>query len=170
MSQNEANKNHNIKQFKPKKNGRYKQGYIDPSSCHKLFESQRHSPIIYRSSWEKTFVRWLEREPRVRRWGSECLKIDYVDPTDGQKHHYYPDYVVEMASGNVYVVEVKPKSQTEPPVDPHPASPNYNTTSYCPWEMRTWIRNQAKWKAAMEFCASHNMTFKIMTEESISRM
>ena len=63
------------KHLKPKKNGRFQQGYINPNSCKKLFESVKNQPIIYRSSWEKRFIYWCESNKNVKYWGSECTCI-----------------------------------------------------------------------------------------------
>ena len=146
-----------IKQFKPNRRGRYQQGYINPSSCKKIFPSQSHEPIIFRSSYERTFVYWLENSPTVKHWGSECVEILY-DYIDGKKHRYYPDYIVEMVNGDKVVVEIKPKNQTVKPL-------NENSTAY---EM--YVKNMCKWKAAKRFCESNGLKFQILTEETISRL
>ena len=48
----------NIKNLKPKANSRYKQGYVNSMKCKKLFDGLEHEKIIFRSSWEKTFIGW----------------------------------------------------------------------------------------------------------------
>lgn len=150
----------NIKNLKPNKHGRYRQGTINPYSCKKLFESQKSTPIIYRSSYEKRFVQWLESNHNVTHWGSECIAIKYRRLDDDTEHTYYPDYLVETINGN-YLVEVKPYNQTRPP---DPLLPH---SSYA-WQ--TYITNMSKWKAAQEFCERNNLHFKIITEKSIFRM
>ena len=82
----------NIKQLKPRIDGRYTQGYINAESCKKLFPQMKFDKIIYRSSYEKKFVYWLENNPSVKYWGSECIKIPYFYVKDGKTHSYYPDY------------------------------------------------------------------------------
>ena len=57
-----------IKKLKPSKSSRYDQGYIDPKSCKKIFESQKNKPIIYRSSYEKKVIMWLETNKNVERY------------------------------------------------------------------------------------------------------
>ena len=79
-----------IKQLKPSKKSRYNQGYINPTSCKKLFPTMVKQEIIYRSSYEKKFITWLESNKSVKYWGSECLKIPYLY-IDGKMHNYYPD-------------------------------------------------------------------------------
>ena len=149
---------HDIKQLKPSKLSRYKQGYIDPKSCKKLFEGLANDRIIYRSSYEKDFVCWLEHNQNVYRWGSECLCIKYMNLLDKKEHNYYPDYVVEMANGDIYIIEIKPKNQTIKPK---------NMNSYAGQQ---WIRNMCKWKATRRYCESRGLHFKILTEETISRL
>lgn len=148
----------NIKELHPSKKSRYKQGYINPACCKKLFESLSNTPIIYRSSYEKKFLTWCEQSDKVLRWGSECLSIPYTSKLDRKKHTYYPDYVLEMTNGEIWVVEIKPWSQTQKP------NPNNQ------WAVEEWIKNISKWEAAIQFCASHNMKFRIFTERTIENL
>lgn len=145
----------NIKDLKPSRRSRYTQGYVNPQTCKKLID--RSNPIIYRSSYEKKFMIWLESCKRVVRWGSECVSIPYLF-IDGKTHRYYPDYYVEMDDGSKMLIEIKPANQTRPPV-------NENS-----WAAREWARNSCKWKAAQEFCASKNIQFKILTENTINKL
>ena len=55
-----------IKNLKPKLDGRYQQGYVNPESCKKLFPQMKHERIIFRSSYEKKFIYWLENNPAVK--------------------------------------------------------------------------------------------------------
>lgn len=144
-----------IKNLKPRRQSRYNQGYIDPKSCKKLID--RSKPIIYRSSYEKRFMIWLENCSKVARWGSECVKIPYLF-VDGKMHEYYPDYYVEFADGAKILVEIKPLNQTHPPV-------NENS-----WAAKEWTKNSCKWKATQEFCAAKGFQFKILTENTINRL
>lgn len=145
-----------IKDLKPSANGRYHQGYINPESCKKLFPQMKHDKIIYRSSYEKKFIYWLENNPAVKHWGSECIKIPYFYPKDGKTHSYYPDYFIEMIDGKGVVIEIKPLSQTKRPV-------NENN-----WLMEAYYKNMCKWKATIEFCKSKGFDFKIVTEKTIN--
>lgn len=146
-----------IKQLKPQKEGRYKQGYINPKSCKKLFESLSNEPIIYRSSYEYKFIIWLETDKRVKSWGSECICIPYMY-TDGTTHRYYPDYFVEMVDGRKMVVEIKPSSQTKKPM-------NENS-----WLYKEYSKNVCKWKEAMKFCQAKGYEFRILTEKTINQL
>ena len=62
----------NIKQLKPRKNGRYNQGYINQLSCKKLFPQLKVENIIYRSSYEKKFI-YLQVPHGRKKDAGECL-------------------------------------------------------------------------------------------------
>lgn len=150
---------HDIKKFKPRRNSHYQQRVFNPASAKKLFESQKNEPIIARSSWEARFIIWLEHAPNVRHWGSECVAIQYVKPTDGKVHKYYPDFLVEFTDGSVAMIEIKPHSQTNKPKN---MKSKYETEAY--------VTNMAKWKAAKEFCQQHGIKFSIITEHTIEHL
>lgn len=147
----------NIKQLKPSKKSRYNQGYINPTSCKKLFPTMVKQEIIYRSSYEKKFITWLESNKSVKYWGSECLKIPYLY-IDGKMHNYYPDYFIEMVDGSCIVVEIKPHNQTIKPINEN-----------C-WAYKEYTKNMCKWRATKEFCDAKGYQFKILTEKSISKL
>ena len=144
----------NIKELRPSKKSRFEQGYINPASCKKLFESLRGTPIIFRSSLEKKFVTWCETNPNVRAWGSECMQIRYLDPRDEKMHTYNPDFAVEMTDGTRMVVEIKPYAQSVKP--PYPYRDD--------WNWRNYIKNQLKWRAAKEKCDAAGVKFVVVTE------
>ena len=151
-----------IKNLKPRRKSRFHQGYMDPTTLKKLFESQKSKPVIFRSSYEHKFIWWLEKSHDVKRWGSESVCIPYYMPNDPNVHHYWPDYIVEMTDGQVLLIEVKPYSQTVPP---NPVLNDRESHAY-----KTYVKNYCKWKAAQQFCEHHNMKFKILTERTIERL
>ena len=121
--------------------------------------------IICRSSWERKMCRWCDLNENVISWGSEEFSIPYVSPIDNRVHKYFPDFIVKLRenSGKIktYVIEVKPKKQTRPP-----KTPKRQTKSYI-YEVTEYAKNQAKWKAAEEFCADRMIEFKIITEDEL---
>ena len=60
------------------------------------------------------------------------------------------------------VVEIKPKKETKMP----PINPKKRTKSWA-YSVKMWAINQAKWKAAKEYCDDRNYEFKIMTEDDL---
>ena len=134
---------------------------INPATCSKLMDPS--SPVIYRSSYEKKFIYWLESSPAVARWGSECLVIPYQIPGDPNWHSYYPDFYVEWKNGEKWVVEIKPASQTVNPL-------LYENRKNSQWYRDQWRKNSSKWRAAQEFCKAKGFSFKILTEKTISKL
>ena len=121
--------------------------------------------IIYRSSWELKFMKYCDYRSNVLEWGSEEIVIPYRSPLDNKIHRYYVDFYVKIqdSNGNVskYLIEIKPSKQTVPP-----KKPQRQTKSYI-YEVTEYVKNQAKWKAAKEFCDDRLWKFKILTESEL---
>ena len=121
--------------------------------------------IICRSSRERKFCQWCDMNNSIISWASEEFSIPYVSPKDNRVHKYYPDYLIKVKEKNdmikTYVVEVKPYKQTRPPKTPKRKTKSYLT------ECVTYAVNQAKWKAAKEFCEDHRIEFKVVTEKEL---
>ena len=121
--------------------------------------------IICRSSWERRFCKWCDLNENILQWGSEEFSIPYISPIDNRIHKYFPDFIVKLreSSGRIrtYVIEVKPKKQTRPP------KPGKRKTKSFIYETMEYAKNQAKWKAAEEFCADRMIEFKIITEDGL---
>ncbi|AJK27442.1 head completion protein [Cyanophage P-TIM40] len=121
--------------------------------------------IIYRSLWERKFMVWCDKNENVLQWGSEEIVIPYVSPVDRRVHRYFPDFYVKARTRNnvikKYIVEVKPEKQCMVPKRPKRQTKKYIT------EVKTYGINQAKWKAATEYCLDRNMEFMILTEKHL---
>lgn len=121
--------------------------------------------IIYRSTWEARVMDWLDRNPNIVSWASEELTIPYVSPVDNRWHRYFPDFMVKVKTQDgttkVMMLEVKPKKQTKAPEPQKRKTKRYIT------EVTTWGVNQAKWKAATEYCLDRGWEFKIITEDHL---
>ena len=117
--------------------------------------------IIYRSLWECKLMKYLDDHPDIIEWSSEEFFIPYKSPIDGKYHRYFPDFWVKKKTKEVMVIEVKPAAQTKAPKVQKSRSRRYLS------EVKTWGINQAKWKAAVEFCKDRGWLFKIMTEKEL---
>jgi hypothetical protein len=121
--------------------------------------------IICRSSWERRFCNWCDINESILEWGSEEFWIPYLSPLDNRTHRYFPDFIIKVkeSTGDIktYVIEVKPKRQTKPPIKKKRVSKSYI------YEMKTYSVNQAKWKAADEWCKDRKIEFKIITENEL---
>ena len=122
--------------------------------------------IICRSSWERRFCIWCDKNDNIIEWGSEEFWIPYRSPVDNRVHKYFPDFFIKVreSNGNIkkYVIEVKPYKQTQQPN----VTPKRKSKSWL-YEVKTYAVNQAKWKAAREFCADRLLEFKIITENEL---
>ena len=65
-------------------------GIFRPSNIKKYRGDYRN--IIYRSSWEKVFMRYCDKNSNILEWGSEETIIPYRSPLDQRIHRYFPDF------------------------------------------------------------------------------
>lgn len=123
--------------------------------------------IVYRSLWEKHFMKYCDTNKNVLAWSSEEITIPYRSPLDRRLHRYYPDFWLKAIDqdGNVIelLIEIKPKKQTKSPE----LNSNKLKSKKHILEARTWVINQAKWEAAEAFCNKRKWKFKILTEEHL---
>ena len=121
--------------------------------------------IIYRSRWEYLVMNRFDNDPNVVSWGSEEIIIPYRSPVDNRVHRYFVDFIATFINKDgikkTVLIEVKPAAQTKPP-----AVQNTKTRRYIT-EVMTWGVNDAKWKAAREYCLDRGWEFIIMTEKEL---
>lgn len=124
-----------------------------------------HSNIWYRSLWERRVMVHLDDNPNVIGWSNEEIIIPYLSPVDGKWHRYFPDFYAKVRNKagiiESLILEVKPKSQSVPP------KPRGRVTKQYIQEVATWGINEAKWKAANEYCKDRNWKFSVITEEQL---
>ena len=123
------------------------------------------SNIVYRSLWELRFMKWCDKNQSVEEWGSETVIVPYISPIDRKAHRYFVDFYVKVRNKNgalqKYLIEIKPERFTKPPAIPK------KKTKRSIDEVFQYSVNDAKWKAAFEFCKDRNMTFMILTEKDL---
>ena len=138
-------------------------GKFRPSIPKKYVGDYRN--IIYRSLWELKFMKYCDSNQNILEWGSEEFFIPYTSPVDGKRHRYYPDFYIKVkeSTGQVkkYVIEIKPKKQC---IEPKPQKKK--TKGYI-YEVCEYAKNQAKWKAASEYCKDRMVEFKVLTENEL---
>jgi len=136
--------------FKPSNTNKYKG---DPTN------------IIYRSLWERKFMVWCDNNENVLEWGSEVIIIPYRSPVDNRVHRYFPDFYVKTRTRtgklSKNIIEVKPFVQTQEPKRKKRVTKKYLS------EVKTFVINDAKWKAADEYCKDRRMNFIILTEKEL---
>ena len=121
--------------------------------------------IIYRSSWECKLMSYLDNADHIISWASEEIAIPYKSPVDEKWHRYFPDFIVKSKTKDgklkTLMIEVKPLKQTRPPEQRKRITKQYIT------EVTTYGVNQAKWKAAIEYCKDRGWEFQLMTEKEL---
>jgi hypothetical protein len=133
-------------------------GQFKPKNPHKYIGNLFN--IIYRSGWELKYMMYLDNHPDVLQWNSEEIVIPYRSPVDGRMHRYFPDFLVKTKNVTM-IIEIKPKKQTTPPKKPKKVSRQYLN------EVMTWGVNEAKWKAADEYCKDRQWQFRVFTEDHL---
>jgi hypothetical protein len=124
--------------------------------------------IIYRSSWELKMMSHFDGHPNIIWWQSEEVIVPYRSPIDNKIHRYYPDFLVNLKNKEgilqTIMIEVKPKNQSIPPM-----LKEGQTTKNKKYirEVILWGKNEAKWKAAQEYCKDRGWSFQVFTEEQI---
>jgi len=142
---------------------KYKQGRFSPKNP-KKYDGDA-SNIIYRSSYELRLFQHLDRNDNVISWSSEEMYIPYISPIDNRQHRYFPDVIAKLRLPDktikTLMIEIKPFTQTQEPKVQSRRTKRYIT------EVMTWGQNQAKWKAAQDYCIDKGWEFKIMTEAEL---
>lgn len=152
-----------IEDGKMPRDSKYHQGFFHPKNPKKYKGNPQN--IVYRSSWELRFMKWCDLNESILEYGSEEFWIPYVSPVDNRVHRYFPDFIIKVKeqTGEIktYVIEVKPAKQTVPP-----KQKSRITKAYL-YEAKTYAVNQAKWKAASEWCKDRLIEFKVITESEL---
>jgi hypothetical protein len=121
--------------------------------------------IIYRSLWERKFLIYCDTNENVIEYASEEICLPYRSPIDNKIHRYFPDFYIKVKESNgeikKYLIEIKPKKQTTEPI------PQKRKTKGYIYEVYEYAKNQAKWKAAEEFCKDRQWEFKVLTENEL---
>ena len=138
-------------------------GKFSPKNTNKYLGDPTN--IWYRSLWERRVMVYLDENSSVVEWSNEEIVIPYLSPVDNRAHRYFPDFFVRLRNKQGFIestiIEVKPASQTKPPKPQKKATRKYIT------EVMTWGVNEAKWKAADEYCKDRGWKFVVVTEKDL---
>ena len=109
---------------------------------------------------------YCDNNPNIIEWGSEEVIIPYKSPLDKRVHRYFPDfyikYVDNKGQSRRVIIEVKPKKQLKPPPEPKRRTQRWMN------EVAIYMINQAKFKAANEYCKDRRYEFRILTEDHLT--
>jgi len=119
--------------------------------------------FVYRSLLERRFMRYCDLNPDILFWASEELPVRYYSPLDKKWHRYFPDFIIKTVKNEKFMIEIKPSRQVGKPKTPKKKTKSYMRENF------EYIKNQAKWAAAKNYCEDNNMKFKIITEKELGQ-
>lgn len=121
--------------------------------------------IIWRSTWELKFLKYLDNHPNILEFSSEEHVVPYISPLDGKYHRYFVDFYFKVLTKEKeikeYLVEIKPYAQTLEPKRPKKITESYVNT------VKTYLINSAKWNAAKKYAEKQGMSFIVITENHL---
>lgn len=136
---------------------RFNQGVYKVQNPEKYMGSK---PPVFRSGWEMTFCQFCDNNPSIQQWASEPVRIPYRDPLTGKQTVYVPDFLIVYIDKNstrhAELVEIKPANQSM-----------IENVGRNPYNQAQFIKNQAKWAAAGNWCKNQGIQFRIVTEHDI---
>ena len=116
--------------------------------------------VVFRSLWERQVFKFMDTNPDVIKWQSEETVIPYRCKTDNKIHRYFMD-VKMVTKDKTYLIEIKPKCQTQPPKKPKRKTKKYIN------EVMTYIKNTSKWETANAYCLDRGWEFQIWNEDTL---
>ena len=138
-------------------------GILKPSYPEKYIGDYKN--IIYRSLWERKFMVYCDTNENILKWSSEEIWIPYLSPIDNRIHKYFPDFYIKYKDTSQRIkeslIEIKHKRQVNGPEF------KKRITKKQINEVKEFAKNQAKWKAAKEFCEDRRWDFQILTEDNL---
>lgn len=128
-----------IKKLK-RKRWKYKTGYYKSSKNNKRFR--------YKSSWEKSYMQYLDSNDNVEKWDYECIKILYLSKWGKRfrKRWYIPDFYVEYKDGRKELIEIGPS------------------------RLKCKGKNVQKITYARNYCRDKDLKFKLITEKYLKHI
>ena len=116
-------------------------------------------PIIARSTWEASYMRFLDIHQDVLEWAWEPVQIPYRDPITGKQKIYVPDGLVTFIDAKrakkTLLIEIKP------------AHEQFETHARGELDRMAILKNQAKWSAAAYWCQRRGIEFMILNEMNL---
>jgi hypothetical protein len=139
-------------------------GKFTPSNPNKYVGDSTR--IIYRSLWERKFMVYLDTSSQIKEWSSEEISVPYFDPNTKKMRQYFPDFVVKLAhNDSILMIEIKPKRQT---IEPKPPKTKTRASQIKFLQASSiYAMNDAKWKAARDYCDKRGWNFKLMTQDDL---
>lgn len=108
------------------------------------FSFKMNQNFKFRSSWEEIAFKWLDDNINVFQFYTEPFSIKYWNPSKETHSNYIPDILITFIDGRKFLIEIKPR--------------RFHDTE----------KNQAKFKAAQEYCDNKGWIFEVWDESKIN--
>ncbi|NMC60115.1 MAG: hypothetical protein GYA51_12165 [Candidatus Methanofastidiosa archaeon] len=143
--------------------------------------------IIYRSSWEFSFIKWCDASPSIIKWSSEPIKVPYYDrvskleecrklgldpnnPRNWTIKNYNTDFWVLIDKGGErpekWFIEIKPKDKLTKPKQVSAHAPLKEIRRYNNL-MKEYLINEAKFAALKDWAEKNQSKFYVFTEDTL---
>lgn len=127
----------------------------------------RNRIIDIKSSYEFTFMKYLDQNSNVISFTYEEIPIIYQNPLrNGQASRYWVDfwmrYINVEGKESQSLIEIKPFWETVKPV-----LKEKQTDEVKKQIIENYLLNQAKWASAFEYARRNSMRFSILTEKEL---
>lgn len=113
----------------------------------------------FRSSWELTFMMFLDNNDQILQWASESIAIPYRHPLTGKMTQYIPDFLITYRTKDnqmrAELIEIKPKKQSILEAKMKDRDRAIVAINYC------------KWDAAQKWCKRQGISFRVINEDQI---
>lgn len=135
----------------------------------------------YKSGFENRMMYWLDENNKVIEWSYEPHYIEYLSSTpsnspewikslvDDKIHKYFVDFYAKLKDNNgnivTYLLEIKPYAQTLLPLEPKKKTKK-SVKRYVE-DMKEYVKNSNKWKAAEEYAKQRGYNFTVLTERDL---
>lgn len=167
-------------------NSNYHNGNYIPKYKDKVIKLNAQGGIYYRSSWELKFMIWLDNNPKIKKWGAECISIPYQlthlekgGDINLKSHTYYPDFYYELDTGSEFlkkvVAEVKPQKEfnmvraLQEKKLSVPDNATVKKLKNLEYDVKMAHKNMKKWETMIRFCDKKGWEFVVITEEVLKK-
>lgn len=128
----------------------------------------RNRILQIKSSWEASFLKFLDSNPSVLGFHYEEVPLQYQSPIDKRDHRYWVDFWLRYYSIDKKIkeslIEIKPAWEAQAALTGKVEFKSQVSEKEQREVLETAAINRAKFQSAMEYCKRNNMKFVIITE------
>lgn len=166
-------------------NSRYHQGNYIPKFKDKVIKLNTEGGVYFRSMGEQKIMIYLDNNPKIVRWGAECITVPYQlthyeqnGDINVKSHNYYPDFYYEIllddGTTKKVIAEYKPQKEFENVIKLQEKSMEVpegtlKKLKNFEYDLKTGQKNLKKWETMIKFCDKKGWRFIVITEEVMKK-